>query len=58
MRYILLLLPLAGTLVPTVYNRSDPALIGIPFLYWYLLMWVPITVVCLAVVSRLTPEEH
>jgi hypothetical protein len=58
MRYLLLVVPLAGTLIPTFYNRHDPALIGVPFFYWYLLAWVPITVVCLVVVSRLTPEEH
>ena len=54
--YLLLLLPLIGVLIPPVYNRHDPALIGIPFFYWYLLAWVPITVACLAVVSRSTGE--
>ena len=38
--YWLLLLPLIGTLVPWIYNTEDPRLIGIPFFYWYQLLWV------------------
>ena len=33
-------------LVPTIYNRRDPTFIGIPFFYWYQMLWVPISVVC------------
>jgi hypothetical protein len=54
--YLLLLVPLVGVLIPPVYNRHDPTLIGIPFFYWYLLAWVPVTVVCLAIVSRSAME--
>ncbi|MDX6552395.1 MAG: hypothetical protein QOH74_883 [Gaiellales bacterium] len=56
-RYLLLALPLIGTLIPSIYNRHDPTLIGIPFFYWYLLLWVPITVVLLAIVSRSAVED-
>jgi len=31
----LLVLPLIATLVPLLYNRSDPQLFNIPFFYWY-----------------------
>ena len=41
--YLLLLLPLIGTLIPTLYNTKDPVLGGIPFFYWYQLLWVPIS---------------
>lgn len=39
--YILLLLPLALLWVPS-YNRTEPALAGIPFFYWYQMAWVGI----------------
>jgi hypothetical protein len=48
--YWLLLVPLIGLLVPPVYNDTDPTLIGIPFFYWYQLLWVPISVAVTAVV--------
>jgi uncharacterized protein DUF3311 len=42
--YWLLLLPLVGTLFPALYNTKDPELGGIPFFYWYQLLWVPLSV--------------
>ena len=42
--YWLLLIPLIGTLIPPLYNTEDPRLIGIPFCYWYQLLWVPLSV--------------
>ena len=36
----LLLIPLIGTLVPMFYNRDHPRLGGMPFFYWYQLLWV------------------
>jgi len=50
--YWLLVIPLLGVLIPPIYNHEDPALIGIPFFYWYQLLWVPISVVITAVVYR------
>ncbi len=52
--YWLLLLPLVGTLIPPIYNREDPALFGIPFFYWYQLVWVPIGVLITVIVYRRT----
>jgi hypothetical protein len=48
--YALLLLPFAGTLIPQIYNRSEPALFGIPFFYWYQLLWVVVTAALLGIV--------
>ena len=48
--YLLLVLPVAGTLIPQIYNRTDPALFGLPFFYWYQLAWVPVTAALLGVV--------
>ncbi|MBV9717885.1 MAG: DUF3311 domain-containing protein [Candidatus Eremiobacteraeota bacterium] len=41
--YALLILPFIGTLIPPLYNHARPALLGIPFFYWYQLAWIPLT---------------
>ena len=58
--YLLLLLPALGTLAPWVYNRRDPAVFGIPFFYWYQLVWIPVGVACTFAVYRATstPRER
>jgi hypothetical protein len=48
--YWLLSVPLLGLLIPPIYNSADPTLIGIPFFYWYQLLWVPISVAVTALV--------
>lgn len=52
--YWLLLIPLVGVLIPPIYNSEDPTFIGIPFFYWYQLVWVPISVLVTATVYRKT----
>jgi hypothetical protein len=52
--YLLLLVPLVGTLIPPIYNSKDPELIGIPFFYWYQMVWIAISVLCTLVVYRRT----
>jgi hypothetical protein len=47
-----------GTLIPPIYNTKDPTLIGIPFFYWYLMAWVPVTVVIMLLVDRFTGDEE
>jgi hypothetical protein len=56
--YWLLLVPLVGVLIPTIYDNADPTLIGIPFFYWYQMAWIPLSVVCTAVVYRKTRGER
>jgi hypothetical protein len=38
--YLLLLLPFLGTLFPGLYDLGSPTLFGLPFFYWYQLLWV------------------
>jgi hypothetical protein len=52
--YWLLLLPLLGTLIPPIYNVRDPEVIGIPFFYWYQMLWVPISVALTILVYQRT----
>lgn len=56
--YLLLVLPLIGTLIPPIYNAKDPTLIGIPFFYWYLLLWVPVSVLCTVIFYRATRGDR
>ncbi|MBX5457501.1 MAG: DUF3311 domain-containing protein [Thermogemmatispora sp.] len=36
---LLLLIPFIATLLPFLYNSYQPEFIGIPFFYWYQLLW-------------------
>jgi hypothetical protein len=56
--YWLLLVPLIGTLIPPIYNVEDPTLIGIPFYYWYQMVWIPISVLCTLTVYRRTRGDR
>ncbi len=55
---LLLLIPLLGTLVPTIYNKEEPTLAGWPFFYWYQMMWIPISVVLTLIVYRATRGDR
>lgn len=35
-----------------LYNRPEPALWGIPFFYWYQMLWIPLGAVLLYPVYR------
>ncbi len=48
--YWLFVLPFFGTFLPWIYNTADPELFGMPFFYWYQMLWVPLTVVLTIVV--------
>ncbi len=50
----LLVLPLIATLVPLLYNRSEPQLFNIPFFYWYQLAAIAIGVSVTFLVFRRT----
>jgi hypothetical protein len=39
---VLLLLPYLAIVGVPFYNRAAPEIAGIPFFYWYQLMWIPL----------------
>ncbi len=41
--YLLLLLPFVAMLLVPTYNRIEPQWGGIPFYYWYQLLWIPLS---------------
>ena len=55
---LLLLIPLIGVLVPQFYNRRSPAWGGMPFFYWYQLVWIPVSVTITYLVYRATRNER
>ena len=51
---LLLLVPLVAVLVPEIYNRASPSIGGMPFFYWWQLLWVAGVAVCTAIVYLAT----
>ena len=52
---LLLLIPFVAVLWVPFYNSVQPTLFGIPFFYWYQLLWIILGAVIIAVVYRI---EH
>jgi len=46
---ILLIVPFIVLLWPPFYNYNQPEFIGIPFYYWFQLLWIIITAILTAV---------
>jgi hypothetical protein len=40
--YLLLILPFVAMFWVSSYNTVEPAWGGVPFFYWYQLLWIPI----------------
>ena len=55
---LLLVVPLIATLIPAIYNRETPKLFDIPFFYWYQMAAIPLGVLCVVVVFRMTRGER
>jgi hypothetical protein len=47
---LLLLIPIIMLLWPALYNRYDPSLFGMPFFYWYQMLWIILTALLTIVV--------
>ncbi len=50
---IFLLVPFVALLYPPFYNFQNPTFIGMPFMYWYSLLWIIITAIITAVLYLL-----
>jgi len=53
---LLLLIPFVAMLWVSSYNSMEPAWSGVPFFYWYQLLWVIVGAVFTALVYFLTEE--
>lgn len=54
--YLLFAVQFAVALWPPLYNRTDPTLFGVPFFYWFQLLWVFVCALLTAVVYFATSE--
>jgi cell division protein FtsW (lipid II flippase) len=50
---LLLILPFVAMLWVSSYNSAEPTVAGIPFFYWYQLLWILIGAVLIAFVYLL-----
>jgi hypothetical protein len=49
---IVLIIPFIATLWVPFYNQARPSFIGLPFFYWYQMLWVPLASLLILVVYR------
>ena len=54
--YLLFVIQFIGVLWPPFYNKLEPVWIGMPFFYWYQLLWVIVGAVLTAIVYFATKE--
>lgn len=47
---LLLLLPVIVLCWPPFYNRPDPSFFGVPFFYWFQILWIVLTAIITAIV--------
>lgn len=55
---ICLLAPFAGILWVDLYARIEPSFIGIPFFYWYQMLWVFVSAALTMVAYKLVRREQ
>jgi len=48
--YLLFVVQFAVALWPPFYNKAEPSLFGIPFFYWFQMLWVIVSAVFTAIV--------
>ena len=56
--YLLFVVQFLVILWPPFYNKAEPMLVGIPFFYWFQLLWVLVSAVFTAVVYLMTRESQ
>jgi hypothetical protein len=44
--YLMLLVPFVALLWVPFYDRAEPSLMGIPFFYWYQMLWTLLGAAC------------
>ena len=50
---ILLAIPCIAVLVVPLYNTVQPELFGMPFFYWWQLLWVPLSSLFIGIVYKM-----
>ncbi len=55
--YLLLFLPFLALAWVPYYNRAEPSLAGVPFFYWYQLLWIVIGAILIGLVYLFTERR-
>jgi Protein of unknown function (DUF3311) len=56
--YLLFVIQFVAVLWPPFYNKAEPSWAGIPFFYWYQMLWVVLGAILTAIVYFATDAEH
>jgi hypothetical protein len=54
LKYALLVLPCLIALATPFYNSIEPSLAGIPFFYWFQLILIPVSAICIVIADRIS----
>jgi hypothetical protein len=54
--YLLFIIQFVAILWPSYYNKAEPSFIGMPFFYWYQLLWVILGAILTAIVYFATDD--
>jgi Protein of unknown function (DUF3311) len=54
--YLLFLVQYVAVLWPPFFNRAEPSWIGMPFFYWYQLLWIILGAILTAIVYFVTDD--
>ena len=55
--YLLFLVQFVAVLWPPFYNRVEPTWFGVPFFYWYQMLWVLLSAILTAIVYWMTERR-
>jgi Protein of unknown function (DUF3311) len=55
--YLLFIMQFIAVLWPPFYNKAEPSWMGVPFFYWYQMLWVILAAIFNAVVYFAVAEE-
>jgi len=55
--YLLFVVEAVAVLWPPFYNKAEPALLGVPFFYWYQMLWVVISAALTGIVYFATGQH-
>jgi len=51
--YLLFVVQFAVALWPPLYNQAEPALLGLPFFYWFQLVLIPVSALAIVAADRI-----
>jgi hypothetical protein len=55
--YLLFLVQFVAVLWPPFYNKAEPYFVGVPFFYWYQMLWIIISAVTTALIYLITQKD-